>query len=268
MAQLVERQVVALEVEGSSPSSYPIRTKNITTLINILNIVILANTRVNKYYILKNYMLTSKRYKLNTYRPNKLNSVTSNSFKIFINCSMYNNKRIFKVHHTYNIDGLISSSNNAGFNNIKSFLNSYKKFFNLIYYITYFKLPTIMFSNNIFREEVCSINWAHLSNHLFIWKYNYYSIFFKPSKLKDSLVYTFTLFKQARISSSIVTDTQYHNKTIYYLHRYNFYSIGISDAGKSKYILNSSLPALGESITSQLFFIRMLTLINKIVVTR
>ena len=46
IAQLVERQVVALEVEGSSPSSYPINN-SLSTLLK-LNLI-LKTTNVSKF---------------------------------------------------------------------------------------------------------------------------------------------------------------------------------------------------------------------------
>jgi hypothetical protein len=145
------------------------------------------------------------------------------------------------------------------------FFSLYKKFFYLLYNLIYFNIPKLLFTSNIFREEACSLNWSNLSHHLFIWRYNFHSLFYKPSKLDDQLPLTFTLFRQIGISSSIVIDTLYHAKTIYYLHRAEFYSIGLVEGNKSKYTLNAALPALGENILSQLFFIRALITIKKLI---
>ena len=60
IAQLVERQVVALEVEGSSPSSYPINS-NVSTLLKLnfilktANIRQLQKTNTVSYYNLINF---------------------------------------------------------------------------------------------------------------------------------------------------------------------------------------------------------------------
>jgi hypothetical protein len=170
-----------------------------------------------------------------------------------------------RVHHTYIHDGFTNRSGNGGFTNVKLFFSLYKNFFNLLYSLTYFNVSKLIFSSNVFREEACALNWEHLSEQLFIWRYNYHSLFYKPSKLDDKLPTTFLLFKQAGINSGIVIDSLYHAKTIYYLHRAEFYSLGLVEGNKSKYVLNASLPALSENILSQLFFIRTLLLINKLV---
>jgi hypothetical protein len=173
-----------------------------------------------------------------------------------------------RVHHSYIHDGFTNGSGNGGFTNVRLFFSLYKKFFNLLYNLVYFSIPRLVFSSNVFREESCSLNWESLSRHLFIWRYNFHSLFYKPSKLDDKLPLTFSMFKQVGISSGIIIDSLYHSKTIYYLHRAEFYSIGIVEGNKSKYILNAALPALGESILSQLFFVRTLITINKLVALR
>jgi len=108
------------------------------------------------------------------------------------------------------------------------------------------------------------MNWENLKKYAFIFKYNYYPIFFKPSKLDDSLPLIFRLFKQSGIISTLIVDSLYHTKTIYYLHRFEFYTIGLIEGNKPKYTLNTSLPALGDSLLSQLFFIRSILVINKL----
>ena len=276
IAQLVERQVVALEVEGSSPSSYPI-TLNVSTLIKLnfilktSNLPNLQKSNVHAYYTLitldNKPCVNNIAKKFVRGKDRRLNSWTKTSFKLFTQVSLYNRKKLFRPHHTFNIDGYINSGENGGFSNIKLFYSAYRKFYSLLYTIIYFNIPSLIFSNAIFREESCSLNWEHLSKHLFIWKYNYHSLFYKPSKLDDRLPMVFSLFKQSGIVSSIIIDSLYHSKTIYYLHRHDIYSIGFVEGNKPKHVLNSSLPALGDTLLSQLFFIRSFITLKKIVTT-
>lgn len=274
IAQLVERQVVALEVEGSSPSSYPI-SANVNTLIK-LNFLLKTSSLSNlqKGNIHSYYTLITLNNKLHANKPikkfvrgknNRLDSWTKTSFKLFTQVSLYNRKKLFRPHHTFNVDGYINSGENGGFSNVRLFYAAYRKFYSLLYTMIYFNVPSLIFSNAIFREEACSLNWEHLSKHLFIWKYNYHSLFYKPSKLDDRLPMIFSLFKQSGIVSSLIIDSLYHSKTIYYLHRHNIYSIGFVEGNKPKHVLNSSLPALGDTLLSQLFFIRSFVTLKKIV---
>lgn len=274
IAQLVERQVVALEVEGSSPSSYPINS-NVNTLLKLnfilktINIKQLQSNSMLSYYNLINLnndiCVSNTNKKLVRSSNNRLSTWTKTSFKLFTQVSLYNRKKLFRPHHTFNIDGYINSGENGGFSNVKLFYSAYKKFYYLIYTMLYFNVPYLIFSNAIFREESCSLNWEQLSSHLFIWKYNYHTLFYRPSKLDDRLPMVFSLFKQSGITASLVIDSLYHSKTIYYLHRHNIYSVGFVEGNKPKHIVNSSLPALGDTLLSQLFFVRSFITLKKIV---
>ena len=276
IAQLVERQVVALEVEGSSPSSYPINS-NVNTLLKLnfilktINIKQLQSNSMLSYYNLINLnndiCVSNTNKKLVRSSNNRLSTWTKTSFKLFTQVSLYNRKKLFRPHHTFNIDGYINSGENGGFSNVKLFYSAYKKFYYLIYTMLYFNVPYLIFSNAIFREESCSLNWEQLSSHLFIWKYNYHTLFYRPSKLDDRLPMVFSLFKQSGITASLVIDSLYHSKTIYYLHRHNIYSVGFVEGNKPKHIVNSSLPALGDTLLSQLFFVRSFITLKKIVAT-
>ena len=272
---MVERQVVALEVEGSSPSSYPITnrlSKELQTLSNINTILTCSKSKITIRNAVEYYSFILRSAKLpERYNPQMASHSArpkrwlSSSFKTFVNLSSYSSKRILIIHHSHLRDGLTNSWGNGGFSCPKSFFKLYRKFFGLVYSIIYYNIPKLIFTNNIFREESCALNWSSLSSHLFIWRYNYHSLFYKPSKLQDSLLTAFYMLRQAGITSGIVVDTLYHSKTIYYLHRTNFYSVGLVDAGKSKYTLNAALPALGENLASQLFFLRSIIFINRLV---
>lgn len=241
--------------------------KNNILLLNSLKLILLTKSKnsipVNGTTLSSaNILLSlSKNVKLNVRIKSKL---TMTTFKLFTNLSSYNRKHLLRIHHSYKINGLLNGSGNGGFNNVKTFYSLYSRFFNILYTLVHFNIQRLVFSNNIFREEACALNWESLSQHLFIWKYNYHSLFYKPSKLDDKLPQTFSLFKQAGITSSIVIDSSYHSKTIYYLHRAEFYSIGVTEGNKSKYLLNTTLPALGESILTQLFFVRIIAIMGRL----
>jgi hypothetical protein len=181
---------------------------------------------------------------------------------------LYNTKKIMNPHHTFKSDGYLSSSSNGGFSNIKLFFIAYKSFFYLLHSVLYFNVPKLVFTNNLFREEACSLNWEFLGRNTFIFKYNYHSIFFRPSKLDDKLPLLFRLFKQSGVISAFIIDSLYHSKTIYYLHRFDFYTIGLVEGNKPKYTLNTALPSLGDNIMGQLFFIRTMLLMRKLILLK
>lgn len=89
------------------------------------------------------------------------------------------------------------------------------------------------------------------------------SIFFQPNKLNDKFPKIFKFLRINGFHTAIVYDTNYHKKTVYYLQRLSFFSIGIVPANLPKYTLNVSLPTLNDSLLMHLFTIRLFTRIKQ-----
>ena len=62
---------------------------------------------------------------------------------------------------------------------------------------------------------------------------------------------------------SLILDISYHKKTIYYLRRSKFYVIGIVPSNYDIKSVDFSLPIINDSMSNQLFFIRLILLIKK-----
>ena len=60
-----------------------------------------------------------------------------------------------------------------------------------------------------------------------------------------------------------MVDVLYHTKTIYYLRRTSFYSIGLVPTIYNAYTVDLALPTAYESIFTQIFFIRFLMRIKQ-----
>ena len=191
--------------------------------------------------------------------PFKLNKI--NTFKIFINTNTFQSKGLFGVHGSFTRVGFANTTGNGGFININKFKQYYTKFFNLAYYILYYKLRFLMFSTPAFKEETCSINWLNTSYYTFIWRYNFYSIFYQPLKMHEFLPTVFRNIYLNGINIGWVSDSIYHRRTLYYLHRASFYTVGTTGLNQSKYTLNAALPTMGDTVSGQLFFIRLTLLL-------
>ena len=73
----------------------------------------------------------------------------------------------------------------------------------------------------------------------------------------------FEKLKEFDYHLSLILDVSYHNKTIYYLRRAKFYVIGIVPSNFNIKSVDFALPIINDSLTNQLFFIRLILLIKK-----
>lgn len=81
---------------------------------------------------------------------------------------------------------------------------------------------------------------------------------FKYPKITNHGTYVFQTLKNLGFSVGIVSDVLYHNKTIYYLQRLNFYSIGLVPVNYSLHTVNFAIPTANDNLFSQAFFVRLL----------
>jgi hypothetical protein len=72
------------------------------------------------------------------------------------------------------------------------------------------------------------------------------------------------MLKLRNFNIALVVDVLYHNKTVYYLHRNSFYTIGLVPVNYSSHLVNFAVPTSTENLQTQLFFIRFFIQIKKI----
>ena len=86
---------------------------------------------------------------------------------------------------------------------------------------------------------------------------------FKPLKIFNAGEYIFNRLKLSGFNIAFIVDVLYHNKTIYYLHRHNFYTIGVVPITYNLNTVNFAIPTATESLFTQLFFVRFFIKVRK-----
>lgn len=202
---------------------------------------------------------------LTTNFKNSLNSLPAvpSSFKVFISLGSTTTTSLITIHPTNRQLFLKSSSGSGGFTSVRLLLNTYNSFNTLLFNVLYFNMKVLSFGNSVFRQEICALNWDYLTPYLYLHKFNKLSIFFQPNRLNDKFPKIFRFFKTNGFHASIVYDSNYHKRTVYYLQRLSFYSIGIIPANMPKYTLNVSLPTLNDSLLMHLFMMRLFLRVNQ-----
>ena len=316
IAQLVEQQVVGLEVEGSTPSIYPIfnkwlieidktNTPILQTTWTIMYLLYLkkslpdlflvklsfnkairagrlnsqmrylgSQTKINPIY---NNFLTTE-FKL-TYKNNLVfkNSATSTSTKPIIVVSATEQVKLFKTFKSFLRVTSASSSvlmiphfsfrhfylgykrGGLALLNINKLFNRWKDAYYLTFNLFYYEIELLTFSTSFFRSEILSLNWQVMSKFKFMWRYTKPFLTSKPNKITTYGDFIFYRLNLLGLRVSLVVDVLYHSKTIYYLHRAGFYSIGLVPVNYNIATVNFAIPTASDSLFTQIFFIRFLS---------
>lgn len=185
------------------------------------------------------------------------------TFKTFISIGSTTTSSLITIHPSNKQLFLKASSGSGSFTSIKMLYGIYKNFNKLVYNLLYYDLKILSFGNSVFRQELLALNWNCLSYYYSVFKLNNNSIFFQPNKLNDKFPKIFKFFKINGFYTAIVYDANYHKRTIYYLQRLSFFSVGIVPANLPKYTLNVSLPSLNDTLLMHLFTLKLFTYIKQ-----
>ena len=229
-------------------------------LYNTINLLPKSNN--NNHLHLNNYIAHSNNIDTSFIITDYKKSITCNSlnlvsFKTFISLGSTTTSGLLKVHPSNNQLFLKNSSGSGSFTSLRHLFNVYNQFNSLLFNVLYFNIKLLSFGNSVFRQEISSINWGYISYYYSMFKLNNLSIFYQPNKLNDKFPKIFKFFRMNGFHTSVVYDPNYHKRTIYYLHRLSFFSIGVTPANMPRYILNVSLPTLNDTLLAHLFMMRL-----------
>ena len=214
-----------------------------------------------------NYAFTALNHSNNSYSPQSVALRISKPklkqlFKVFTKVSLYSNRNKLKVHHSQSNYYSLHTKGGTSFSSL-SLLNSiFNKFIALITNLFYFNIHILPFSSSAIKDDLISIYWLNSTRFKDILKYTSQSVFFSPNQMSDKYPFIFPFWKLNGYSVGLVYDVTYHLKTLYYLHRFNFYSVGILPSSMPKYKLSVAIPSLNDSWLSQLFMLRLTSFVR------
>lgn len=152
---------------------------------------------------------------------------------------------------------------NVGYFNFKKVFNVWMTLLSFLLNLFFYKIEYLFFSSSYFRYENLALNWSTNKNLKQIWRYTDPFLFFLNNKTtlkNDSYFYT---LKKKRLNVAIVVDLYYHKRTLHYLNRYKFFTLGPVPVSSNFYSLNIAFPVSANSLFSNLFFIRLLFKLRK-----
>jgi hypothetical protein len=227
---------------------------------NLLNFKKVNNPNFKQ---LNKFSIPSFKKSANT-KSSYTNHKTFTLYKIFLNTSILPTKNSFKVHPSTKSFFLNYSKLSVNIFNINKLFNRWQDFYYLILNIFFYNLPLVTFGTSVFKNELLSLNWflnEKLKQH---WRYVRPYIFTKENKINDEYTNIFSSLKLKGLTLSFVINVDYHKKTIYYLKRFNFFTIGVVPVTSNLLSVDFALPSSCESMSSHLFFIRTILYIKKL----
>jgi hypothetical protein len=121
----------------------------------------------------------------------------------------------------------------------------------------------LLFGSFFFKNEILSYNWNNSILTPHNWKYSYSFFVYKTNTFSSKVDFFFWKLNEQGIDFSLVIDTFFHFKNIFYFKKNNIYTFGLIPFNLNPWIVNYAFPILNLSLLTQYFFLKILLLIQK-----
>jgi len=144
--------------------------------------------------------------------------------------------------------------------NVSRLYSRWKEVYYLLFNLFYYELDLLTFSSSFFKHEVLALNWQFMAQYKFMWRYTQPFLTLRSTKINIYGDFVFYRLNLLGLNVALVTDVLYHAKTIYYLHRARFYTVGLVPVNYNLNTVDFAIPSASDSILGQVFFLRFLSL--------
>lgn len=147
--------------------------------------------------------------------------------------------------------------------NPQSFLKKWHNIYTFVFNVFYYKSAPVMFGSNFFKKEVLAFNWL-----LHVFKSSTWRLFslfftFKLTAHNRYLKPFYVQLRRKKINLALITDIEYHYKTIFYLKKSRWFVIALVSYNINPWIANYSMPIFKNNFFIQFFFIKFLFFLKK-----
>lgn len=192
------------------------------------------------------------------------NNFLHKNFKTYLRINTFSNNPTFQVNSSFKPYYIGSAKGGSTIFNVSKLFNKWKLSYYLFFNLFYYKIKFLTFTPSFFKKEVLALTWKDVKQVSFLWRYIKPFLVYKQNKINDDGEFIFRKLKFLGFNMACVSDVSYHSKTIYYLKRLNFYTLGLVPTIYHKNTLDFALPTSNSDLVSQLFFIRTLLVVKRI----
>jgi hypothetical protein len=156
----------------------------------------------------------------------------------------------------------------TAFHSIAQLRGVWVLFYSLLYHLTYHNIQSLMFAPPSFHREVLALNWEMATNLKGMWRFVRPFMTLRASQFLDKTDYVFTRIRMSGVSLAIVSDIQYHKRTLHHLKSNGYFTLGLVPISSSRYLVDCALPISNQGSVAQLFFLRFIIRMRREALTR
>lgn len=219
------------------------------------------NINMSTMYKPNTHTLFTKKLIQNEYFTN--NNKLIEHFKYFINVNTFVTKNDFNVHFNWKFFFYTHNLKQPYFINLNRLFLQWRRVYYFLFNIFYFKFNLLFFSNVLFRNEVNALNWNSNTYIKQIWRFIVPFFSLKPGKIFNYGWWIFLKLKYKNYHLAFVVDLFYHRKTLNYLDKAGFYTIGLVPSNYNPLLVDFPILISSDNFFTQLFFLNYIVRIKQ-----
>lgn len=201
-------------------------------------------------------------------KPNFINSTNYNLFMLYFQQTTNYSTHFLQPHAYFKHMFISSTLNTSPILNITKLYSKWKNTYNFLTNLFFLKTSMFIFSNKIFKNETLSFNWSRNLLNYNLFKYSSPIFFLNDTRYGVTPTLIFKRFEQKGLEISFLTDIKYHEKNLYYLKRFNIYTIGLVPYNSNPWVVSYSIPISTSSVYIQYFFFKFLSFLSQFAESR
>ena len=195
--------------------------------------------------------------------PKKITMHKKYYFYLFLKTAIKPIKNIYKIHSSVKNFFLSYEKLTTTIYSMTYLYSKWKNFYFLLYHLLYYKIPILTFGTTLLQREILALNFQWKQLILRYWFLIRPYFFVKKHTIVDYRKQVFSILKLNQFNIALVLDINYHKHTLYFLKKFNFFTLGAVPLTNNLFVVDFALPINSLNIYSQLFFIRLFINIKK-----
>lgn len=127
----------------------------------------------------------------------------------------------------------------------------------LLVNLFYYNVRILSFGSKLLSNEILSLNWKLTTPDLLTHSTFDKSFFFTSAKTGPLYSKSFLRLSSFKIENAFVFDLNFHQRTIFFLRRYKFFTLGIVASTQNPWLVDYSIPVFSSNILTQYYFIKL-----------
>lgn len=164
---------------------------------------------------------------------------------------------VWTTHAEYKLMFLVAMDRGGFYNTIavSRFYVRWSGGVHLLSNLSFFNASVYAFTSKVFVEEALTFNWNLSYMNFKLFKYAHQLFYFRDNPYGNDTRLAYRFLEQWGVDIALVTDVKSHEKNIFYLTRFSYYTIGLAPANYNPWLLSFPIPLLGDSILGQYYFL-------------